>query len=48
MLFRFRQITREVDAPFVSRHNEFSELYGDLVAEKNMFDQGFLGESKSL
>ena len=44
--FRFRQITREVDAPFTSRHNEHSEIYGDLVGEKNMYDQGFLAESK--
>lgn len=45
---RYRQIMREVDAPFVSRHNEFHEIYGDLLVDKNMFDQAYVVESKCL
>lgn len=37
---------REVDAPFVSRHNEFSEIYNELVTDKNGYEQAFNAESK--
>jgi hypothetical protein len=38
-------VIREVDAPFVSRHNEYSEVYGELVGEKNAYEQAFNAES---
>ncbi|CAF1199471.1 unnamed protein product [Adineta ricciae] len=45
---RFHQIVREVDAPFVSRHNEFSELYNDLVIDKNAHEQAFNAEKRRI
>jgi hypothetical protein len=42
---RLRQIIREVDAPFVSRHNEYSDIYNELVNEKNAYEQEFNTES---
>jgi hypothetical protein len=38
-------VIREVDAPFVSRHNEYSDVYNELVGEKNTFEQAFNAES---
>ncbi len=38
---------REVDAPFVSRHNEFSDVYSELVVEKNTYEQAFNAESNN-
>ena len=46
--FRSHQIVREVDAPFVSRHNEFSELYNELVGDKNGYEQAFNTESNDI
>ncbi len=36
---------REVDAPFISRHNEYSEIYGELTGEKAAYEQAFNAES---
>ena len=36
---------REVDAPFVSRHSEYSDIYGELLGEKNAYEQAFIAES---
>ena len=38
-------MTREVDAPFTSRHSEYSHLYNELAAEKNSYEQAFNAES---
>ncbi len=38
-------MAREVDAPFVSRHSEYSDVYGELVSEKNTYEQAFTAES---
>ena len=38
---------REVDAPFASRHSEYSDIYGELVGEKNAYEQAFNAESKT-
>jgi hypothetical protein len=38
-------VIREVDAPFVSRHNEYSDVYNELVGEKNTYEQAFNAES---
>jgi hypothetical protein len=40
-------VIREVDAPFVSRHNEFSDVYSELVGEKNTYEQAFNAESNN-
>lgn len=37
-------MVREVDAPFISRHNE---VYGELVGEKNTYEQAFNAESNT-
>jgi hypothetical protein len=44
---RLRQVTREVDAPFVSRHGEYSDVYSELTGEKNASEQAFNTESKT-
>ena len=36
---------REVDAPFISRHNEYSEIYSELTGEKTAYEQAFNAES---
>jgi hypothetical protein len=41
-------VIREVDAPFVSRHNEHSDIYNELVGEKNAYEQAFNAESNYL
>ena len=38
---------REVDAPFISRHSEYSDIYGELVGEKNTYEQAFNAESNT-
>jgi hypothetical protein len=38
-------VTREVDAPFISRHSEYSDVYGELVTEKSTYEQAFSAES---
>ena len=43
---RFHQVTREVDAPFASRHNEHQDVYGELVGEKSTYEQAFTAESE--
>ncbi|UJR36971.1 hypothetical protein I4U23_029679 [Adineta vaga] len=45
---RFHQIVREVDAPFVSRHNEFVDLYNELVVDKNAHEQAFNAEKRRI
>ena len=42
---RLRQVIREVDAPFVSRHNEYSDVYNELAGEKNSYEQAYNTES---
>lgn len=37
---------REVDAPFNSRHGEYGDIYGELIGEKNAYEQEFNAESK--
>ncbi|CAF4252587.1 unnamed protein product, partial [Adineta steineri] len=41
---RLHQVIREVDAPFISRHNEFSNVYNELVNDKNTYEQAFNAE----
>ena len=43
---RLHQINREVDAPFASRHNEHHDVYGELVGDKNNYEQAFNAESQ--
>ena len=38
-------MTREVDAPFVSRHSEHGDVYTELVGEKNTYEQAFQADS---
>ena len=38
-------MTREVDAPFVSRHSEHGDVYSELVGEKNTYEQAFNADS---
>ncbi len=38
-------MAREVDASFISRHNEHSDVYSELVSEKNAYEQAFNAES---
>ena len=40
-----RQVIREIDTPFSSRHNEYSDVYGELFSEKNSYEQAFNTES---
>ncbi|CAF3472942.1 unnamed protein product [Rotaria sordida] len=45
---RLRQVTREVDTPFASRHNEYSDVYSELVGEKNSYEQAFNAEKRRI
>ncbi|CAF3431830.1 unnamed protein product [Rotaria sp. Silwood1] len=45
---RLRQVIREVDTPFVSRHNEYSDVYIELVGEKNSYEQAFNAEKRRI
>lgn len=44
-LNRLRQVIREVDAPFHSRHGEYGDVYDELSIEKNSYEQGYNAES---
>ena len=45
LIVRLRQVSREVDAPFIARHSEYNNLYNELVNEKNSYEQAFNVES---
>ncbi|CAF1521910.1 unnamed protein product [Adineta steineri] len=45
---RLHQVIREVDAPFISRHNEFSNVYNELVNDKNTYEQAFNAEKRRI
>ncbi|CAF2039949.1 unnamed protein product [Rotaria magnacalcarata] len=45
---RLRQVGREVDAPFSSRHGEYSDMYSELSGEKNSYEQAFNTEKRRI
>ncbi|CAF2486930.1 unnamed protein product [Rotaria sp. Silwood2] len=45
---RLRQVIREVDTPFASRHNEYSDVYSEFAGEKNSYEQAFNAEKRRI
>jgi len=45
---RIRQLNREIDSSFSTRHNEYLDLYNELSSDKNSHEQAFEAEKRRI